>query len=107
MAAKATGTDRIELYTGPYAEEFPSGKEEAVVPYLKAAGPPEASAGAEWGHDLSLENLAYFRQCIPGWMKYPSDTPSSVMPCIMVLRIPFSYTFAAGRKKAAQQERLI
>ncbi|MCB9031461.1 MAG: pyridoxine 5'-phosphate synthase [Chitinophagales bacterium] len=68
MAAKATGTDRIELYTGPYAEEFPSGKEEAVVPYLKAAAAARSiGLGLNAGHDLSLENLAYFRQCIP-WL---------------------------------------
>ena len=65
FAAK-TGVDRIELYTGPYAEHFPINKEEAIVPYVKAAElARELGMEVNAGHDLSLENLAFFKKHIP------------------------------------------
>jgi pyridoxine 5-phosphate synthase len=65
FAAK-TGVDRIELYTGPYAEHFPINKEEAIAPYVKAAElARELGMEVNAGHDLSLENLAYFKKHIP------------------------------------------
>ena len=64
--AALTGTDRIELYTGPYASGFSRNAVEAVEPFLKAAElARELGLGINAGHDLSLENLHYFSECIP------------------------------------------
>lgn len=61
-----TGTDRIELYTEPYATEYPNNKEEAVRPFVVAAKRAhELGLEINAGHDLSLENLQYFYQEIP------------------------------------------
>ncbi len=64
--AAKTGVDRIELYTGPFAEEFPLNPEKAIAPYIKAAD-LATSLGLEVnaGHDLSLENLQFFKSKIP------------------------------------------
>ena len=67
MAAK-TGTDRVELYTESYAREYPAGREAAIKPFVEAATVArECGLGLNAGHDLSLENLAFFRQQIP-WL---------------------------------------
>ena len=65
-AAALTGTNRIELYTEPYARIFPNDREKAVAPFVKAAE-KAAEAGLEInaGHDLSLENLRFFYERIP------------------------------------------
>ena len=67
--AAEVGTDRIELYTEPYASGYPSGREAAIAPFVKAAEVARA-AGLEInaGHDLSLQNLRYMKECIP-WIK--------------------------------------
>jgi pyridoxine 5-phosphate synthase len=60
-AAATTGTDRIELYTEPYATEFPTNPTQAVAFYRKAAFKAhQIGLGINAGHDLSLENLAFF-----------------------------------------------
>jgi pyridoxine 5''-phosphate synthase len=62
-----TGTNRIELYTEPYATLYPQDRELAIKPFIEAA--KEANRlglGLNAGHDLSLENLAYFYKNIPG-----------------------------------------
>lgn len=65
-AAADTGTDRIELYTEAYAEEYGFNKEKAIEPYFKAAVKArELGLGLNAGHDLDLNNLAYFNQHIP------------------------------------------
>lgn len=65
-AAKATGTDRIELYTEAYASSYPLDREKAIAPYVDAAVKArELDIGINAGHDLNLENLAYFKQSIP------------------------------------------
>ena len=62
-AAKETGTDRIELYTGPYAEAFSENKDEAVLAFKQASEQAaEIGLGLNAGHDLSLENLKFFYQ---------------------------------------------
>lgn len=62
-AAKETGTDRIELYTGPYAEAFSENKDEAVLAFKQASElAAEIGLGLNAGHDLSLENLKFFYQ---------------------------------------------
>ncbi len=61
-AAKTTGTDRIELYTEPFATEFPENPTAAVAAYRKAAfRAHQLGLGINAGHDLSLENLAFFK----------------------------------------------
>ena len=65
MAAK-TGTDRVELYTESYASLYAAGREEAIKPFVEAAKVArDCDLGLNAGHDLSLENLAYFHQQIP------------------------------------------
>ena len=65
--AKNTGTDRVELYTEPYASGFSFNKEKAITPFVKAAEKAmEVGLGLNAGHDLSLDNLRYFNQNIPG-----------------------------------------
>lgn len=65
FAARA-GFDRIELYTGPYAEEYPNNPEKAVQLYVKAAEyAKECGLGINAGHDLSLENLKFLKSRIP------------------------------------------
>lgn len=65
-AAAATGADRVELYTKPYADLYPTAPEEAIAPYVEAAeAARKLGLGVNAGHDLSLENLAYFHRHIP------------------------------------------
>jgi len=64
--AKAAGADRIELYTGPYAENFPAHPEEAISKYISAAKlAHEIGLGINAGHDLNLHNLKFFADHIP------------------------------------------
>ncbi len=69
--AKATGAERIELYTEAYAREFAIGnKEEAIAPYIAAAlKANELGLRINAGHDLDLQNLQYFAQHIPGLLE--------------------------------------
>jgi pyridoxine 5-phosphate synthase len=64
--AAKTGVDRIELYTGPYAEEFEMAPKKAIAPYVKAANlATELGLEVNAGHDLSLANLKFFKENIP------------------------------------------
>jgi len=64
--AKLAGTDRIELYTGPYAEMFPVNSEKAIKSYIDAAVmAQELGLSINAGHDLNLENLRFFKEKIP------------------------------------------
>jgi len=64
--AADVGTDRIELYTEPYAAQFTLDKVAAVAPFAEAAKVANrAGLGVNAGHDLSLENLQYFAEKIP------------------------------------------
>lgn len=64
--AAETGTDRIEFYTEAYAREFEKNKEQAIQPYLVAAKTAnKLNLGINAGHDLNLENIAYFKKNIP------------------------------------------
>ncbi|WP_299682340.1 pyridoxine 5'-phosphate synthase [uncultured Dokdonia sp.] len=64
--AKATGADRIELYTESYAKMYATDKETAIRPYIDSAlVANELGLGINAGHDLSLENIAYFKNSIP------------------------------------------
>lgn len=64
--AVRTSTDRVELYTEPYATAYGASPEEAVKPFVQTAQAcRELGLGLNAGHDLSLENLAYFVSRIP------------------------------------------
>lgn len=65
-AAARTGADRVELYTGPYAEEFDADPDAAVAPFAAAAQTAHSvGLGLNAGHDLSLHNLQFFQQHVP------------------------------------------
>ncbi len=67
--AALTATDRIELYTEPYASGFNQNAPGAIEPFIKAAEiAREAGLEINAGHDLDLNNLKYFHQCIP-WIE--------------------------------------
>lgn len=64
--AKKIGADRVELYTEPYAANYAANREEAIAPFVQTAiHCREIGLGLNAGHDLSLQNLAYFHQQIP------------------------------------------
>ncbi|MFM7079086.1 MAG: pyridoxine 5'-phosphate synthase [Bacteroidota bacterium] len=64
--AAETGTDRVELYTEPYAKTYSIDKEAAVLPFAQAAQVAhDFGLGVNAGHDLSLENLQWFAQQVP------------------------------------------
>lgn len=64
--AAKTGADRVELYTEPYASGYAKDREKAVAPYVTAAAAAKRMGlGLNAGHDLSLDNLAFFAQQIP------------------------------------------
>lgn len=68
LAAK-TGADRIELYTEPYATDYPVDRDKAIAPFIAAAQlAKNLGIGVNAGHDLSLENLAFFSKNIP-WLE--------------------------------------
>lgn len=68
--AAETGTNRVELYTEPYASGYPMDKVAAIAPFIAAAKVAvECGLGLNAGHDLSLENLKYFYQNIPGLLE--------------------------------------
>lgn len=65
-AAAAVGADRVELYTKPYADLFPSSPEKAVAPYVEASRVAHSlGLGVNAGHDLSLINLEFFHARVP------------------------------------------
>lgn len=64
--AKKTGTHRIELYTEPYAENYSTNKEIAILPFIETAKEAaKVGLGLNAGHDLNLLNLQYFHESIP------------------------------------------
>lgn len=64
--AAETGTDRIELYTEPYARNYPHDRAAAIRPFVTAAiHAQQLGLGLNAGHDLNLENLAYLHENIP------------------------------------------
>jgi pyridoxine 5-phosphate synthase len=64
--AAETGTDRIELYTEAYAVDYTHNPELAILPYINASKKAHSlGLGVNAGHDLNLQNLAYFAKHIP------------------------------------------
>ena len=68
--AKATGTDRIELYTESYALQYSQGNKDAMIPYSECAElAMQLDLGLNAGHDLSLDNIKFFKQNLPGLLE--------------------------------------
>ena len=68
--AANTGTDRIELYTEAYTKDYSADKDKAIFPYIEAAKTAMSlGLGINAGHDLSLENLKFFKQNIKGLLE--------------------------------------
>jgi pyridoxine 5-phosphate synthase len=68
--AQATGTQRIEFYTGPYAHHFYTNPETAIKEFAEAAKVcNELGLGINAGHDLNLDNLRYFKQHVSGLLE--------------------------------------
>ncbi len=69
-AAATIGTDRVELYTEPFATLFPENKEKAMAPFSEAAlVAQKVGLGLNAGHDLNLNNLRYFKDNAPGLLE--------------------------------------
>jgi pyridoxine 5-phosphate synthase len=65
--ALKAGADRVELYTEPYASQYAVDREAAIEPFVKAGEYAlSIGLGLNAGHDLNLDNLAYFKKRIPG-----------------------------------------
>lgn len=68
--AKSTGTDRIELYTESFAHQYGLGNKSGIELYIKAAElANELNLGINAGHDLSLDNIQFFKKNIPGLLE--------------------------------------
>lgn len=68
--AKKVGADRVELYTGDYANHYHEDRESAIAPHIASAKKAlEVGMGLNAGHDLNLENLAYYVQNLPGLLE--------------------------------------
>lgn len=64
--AKEVGTDRIELYTEAFAHQYGLGNKDGILPYVESARlADELGLGINAGHDLSLDNIQFFKQNIP------------------------------------------
>ncbi len=64
--AAAVGTDRVELYTEPYAVQYSESREKAAEPFAEAAEvASQAGLGVNAGHDLNLTNLTFFAEKVP------------------------------------------
>lgn len=71
VAAKETGTDRIELYTESFAKQYAMGKKQLAIKLFTEAAKKanELGIGINAGHDLDLKNLKYFSENIPGLLE--------------------------------------
>jgi pyridoxine 5-phosphate synthase len=68
--AKNTGADRIELYTEEFAHQYSLGNHDAINPYVTASVlANDLGLGINAGHDLSLDNIQFFKQNIPGLLE--------------------------------------
>lgn len=69
-AAKKTGTDRIEFYTGKFSHEFYQDKQKAIQAHMSAGKVAlNCGLGINAGHDLNLDNLKFYAQNIEGLME--------------------------------------
>ena len=68
--AKATGADRVELYTEAFAHQYSLGNKQAINPYMECAGLATAiQLGVNAGHDLSLHNIEFFKENVTGLLE--------------------------------------
>ncbi len=68
--AKKTGAERIELYTEVFAHQYGLGNHSAIEPFIKAALiANELNLGINAGHDLSLDNIKFFKDNIPNLLE--------------------------------------
>ena len=68
--AKATGTDRVELYTEAFAHQYGLGNKDAIKPYVESAELANSlGLGINAGHDLSLDNIKFFKDEIPNLLE--------------------------------------
>ncbi|AWH84827.1 pyridoxine 5'-phosphate synthase [Flavobacterium album] len=68
--AKETGADRIELYTEAFAHEYGLGNMQGIKPYTDAASMAnDLGLGVNAGHDLSLDNIKFFKENVPGLLE--------------------------------------
>ena len=68
--AKKTGTERIELYTEAFANQYGLGNKDGILPYVESAKlANELDLGINAGHDLSLDNIQFFQQHIPNLLE--------------------------------------
>lgn len=68
--AAIVGADRIELYTEEFAHQYSLGNKEGIKPYISSAVlAGELNLGINAGHDLSLDNIAFFKQSIPNLLE--------------------------------------
>lgn len=68
--AKNTGTDRIELYTEAFAHQYSLGNKDAIKPYTACAELANSlHLGVNAGHDLSLDNIKFFKDNTPGLLE--------------------------------------
>lgn len=68
--AAETGADRIELYTESFAHQYAQGNQSAINDFTKAALMAEkVELGINAGHDLSLENIKFFKEQIPNLLE--------------------------------------
>lgn len=68
--AKETGSERIELYTESFAHQYSLGNQNGILPYTESAKRAvELNLGINAGHDLSLDNIQFFKQNIPGLLE--------------------------------------
>jgi pyridoxine 5-phosphate synthase len=68
--AKETGADRVELYTGNFAKQYKTNPKIAVENHIRCGeAAVEAGIGLNAGHDLNLDNLAYYKSAVPGLLE--------------------------------------
>jgi len=70
QGASETGTDRIELYTESFAEDFSNGNLDGIKPFTEAAkAANELGLGINAGHDLNLDNIKFFKENVPNLLE--------------------------------------
>jgi pyridoxine 5-phosphate synthase len=70
LNAPQTGTNRVELYTEPYATDYHKNRDVAIAPFIKTAlMAQKMKIGINAGHDLNLDNLEFFAKNIPGLLE--------------------------------------
>ena len=70
QGAAVVGADRIELYTEEFAHQYGLGNKDGIKPYVSSAAlASELNLGINAGHDLSLDNIAFFKQSIPNLLE--------------------------------------